>query len=86
MQLGIDIRRALEICERRDIIHRDIKPDNIMMSDFGNFKLGDFGISTDDGEDHECVHGWNGLVYGGPEVAKKMKYRKSVGYLFLGLS
>ena len=42
VQLGIDICRALEICERRDVIHRDIKPDNIMMSEFGNFKLGDF--------------------------------------------
>ena len=45
VQLGMDICRALEVCERRDVIHRDIKPDNIMMSEFGNFKLGDFGIA-----------------------------------------
>ncbi len=45
MKLGIDMCLALERCEMKNIIHRDIKPDNIFVSDMGDFKLGDFGIA-----------------------------------------
>ncbi len=44
-KLGIDICKALEYCEQCKIIHRDIKPSNIFVDDYGNFKLGDFGIA-----------------------------------------
>ena len=40
IRLGIDMCRALELCDKRNIIHRDIKPENIFVSDLGNFKLG----------------------------------------------
>ena len=29
IRLGIDICKALELCQRYNIIHRDIKPENI---------------------------------------------------------
>lgn len=45
VRLGIDICKALELCETQGIIHRDIKPDNIFVSKIGDFKLGDFGVS-----------------------------------------
>lgn len=45
IKLGKDISRALILCESKNIIHRDIKPANIMLSQFGDFKLGDFGVS-----------------------------------------
>lgn len=45
IRLGTDICTALEICGKRNIIHRDIKPENIFINDFGNFKIGDFGIA-----------------------------------------
>ena len=45
IRLGIDICSALELCADRKIIHRDIKPQNIFINDFGNYKLGDFGIA-----------------------------------------
>lgn len=43
--LGVDMCTALEYCNKIDIIHRDIKPENIFVNDFGDFKLGDFGIA-----------------------------------------
>ena len=45
IKLGIDICRALELCQKYNIIHRDIKPENIFVSDLGDYKLGDFGIA-----------------------------------------
>lgn len=45
IKLGMDICTALEFCHRQGIIHRDIKPENIFVDDFGNYKLGDFGIA-----------------------------------------
>lgn len=45
IQLGIDMCRALEVCRELNIVHRDIKPDNIFVSANGQFKLGDFGVA-----------------------------------------
>lgn len=45
IQLGIDICKALTICHKMNILHRDIKPDNIFISRSGTYMLGDFGIS-----------------------------------------
>lgn len=45
IKLAKDIGTALQACKRHDVIHRDIKPQNIFVSDSGEFKLGDFGIA-----------------------------------------
>ena len=47
IKIGIDICKALEICEQKRIVHRDIKPENIFVNKKGTFKLGDFGISRE---------------------------------------
>ena len=45
LRLGMDLCQALIACRKRNIIHRDIKPQNIFRSEDGNYKLGDFGIA-----------------------------------------
>lgn len=45
IQLGIDMCKALEVCRELNIVHRDIKPDNIFVSANGSYKLGDFGVA-----------------------------------------
>ena len=45
IRLGCDICSALERCAIKKVIHRDIKPANIFINEYGDFKLGDFGIA-----------------------------------------
>lgn len=44
-QIGLQIAQALSAAHKHDIIHRDIKPQNIMVQQDGNIKVMDFGIA-----------------------------------------
>ena len=45
VRIAKDMCAALELCKKYDIVHRDIKPQNIFVSPNGDYKLGDFGIA-----------------------------------------
>ncbi len=45
VKLGKDICKALEACEKCGVLHRNIKPENILVSETGDFKLGDFSVA-----------------------------------------
>lgn len=45
VRVGRDLLQALSVCQKKKIVHRDIKPQNIFVSDDGDFKLGDFGVA-----------------------------------------
>lgn len=45
LKIARDICTALVLCKKHEIIHRDIKPQNIFVSPNGDYKLGDFGIA-----------------------------------------
>lgn len=45
IKLAKDICNALITCKKHDVVHRDIKPQNIFVSNNGAYKLGDFGIA-----------------------------------------
>ena len=51
LRIGIQIGSAVETSHRRDVLHRDIKPQNILSDSYGEPALTDFGIATTKGGD-----------------------------------
>ncbi|MCJ8331304.1 MAG: protein kinase, partial [Lentisphaeria bacterium] len=43
--VGFEIAEVLEYLSKKDMVHRDIKPDNIMITHDGDVKLVDFGLA-----------------------------------------
>ncbi len=84
-RLGIDICKALELCRKHNIIHRDIKPDNIFVSDNGQFKLGDFGIAKTVEKTMSGLSKKGTYNYMAPEVYKGEEYGPSVDIYSLGI-
>lgn len=85
IQLGIDICRALELCQKYNIIHRDIKPENIFVSDNGDFKLGDFGIARTIERTMSGLSKKGTYNYMAPEVYRSGEYGFSVDLYSLGI-
>lgn len=85
IKLGIDILRALELCQRYNIIHRDIKPDNIFISETGNYKLGDFGIARQLEKTLTHMSKKGTYNYMAPEIYKGGRYDSTVDIYSLGI-
>ena len=84
LRIGRDVCRALVACEQRDLIHRDIKPSNILVSDYGDYKIGDFGTAR--GMDHTTHATYAGTQsFMAPEVFRREQYGKTVDIYSLGL-
>ena len=85
IRLGIDICKALELCQRYNIIHRDIKPENIFISDNRDYKLGDFGIARTIERTTSGLSKKGTYSYMAPEVYAGKEYGFSVDTYSLGL-
>ena len=83
--LGIDICKALELCQKNNIIHRDIKPENIFVSDFGDYKLGDFGIARRLEKTTISMSKKGTYSYMAPEVYRGEAYDGAADIYSLGL-
>lgn len=85
IKLGIDVCQAIALCQKQDIIHRDIKPLNIFVTEYGDFKLGDFGIARQLEKASYAMSKKGTYDYMAPEVYKGNPYNSTVDIYSLGI-
>lgn len=85
IKLGCDLAMALIYCRKLNIIHRDVKPENIFVSRFGDFKLGDFGIAGEQAHTMSNMSKKGTYSYMAPEIYKGEKYDSSIDIYSLGI-
>ncbi|MBQ4057952.1 MAG: serine/threonine protein kinase [Lachnospiraceae bacterium] len=85
VRIGVDICKGLEVCQQKNVVHRDIKLENIFVSSTGKYKLGDFGISKVVEKSELAVSQKGTKLYMAPEMFRGEKYDARVDIYSLGL-
>lgn len=76
----LDVAKGLEYAERKKIVHRDIKPDNLMISEENTVKIGDLGIAQrlDDKEKDNRILGTPHFIAPEQAQGKTLDHRADI--------
>jgi serine/threonine protein kinase len=74
---SVEILGALEFIHEKGLVYRDLKPENVLIDEFGHIKMCDFGFATPQPQDGKC-HTFVGTpCYLSPE---QLNGKKTDGY------
>ena len=85
IKMAIDVSSALIDCEEHNVVHRDIKPDNIFVNSKGIYKIGDFGVAKQIESTASNMSRRGTENYMAPELYKNLKGNKTVDIYSLGI-
>ncbi|HEX8076512.1 MAG TPA: serine/threonine-protein kinase [Chthoniobacterales bacterium] len=68
LETGVQVARGLRAAHEKGLIHRDVKPGNILFADEHTAKIGDFGLAVAAGQNAEAQNEiWGTPYYVAPE-------------------
>jgi len=81
-----EIILALEDLHKRNIVFRDLKPDNVLLDEDGHIRLTDFGLSKENLHENELSKSFCGSVaYLAPEMLTRTGHGRAVDWYLLGV-
>jgi serine/threonine protein kinase len=89
LQITLDVSRGLQFAEKHGLVHRDIKPGNLMIGDTGEVKIVDLGIArrVESGSKASQEEGVSGSPhYISPEQARGRDIDSGADMYSLGIS
>ena len=76
-----EVLLAIEVLHRREIIYRDLKPDNVVLDEEGHAVLTDFGLSKEGMKTTDYTSSFCGSVaYLAPAMLRRSGHGKSVDW------
>ncbi len=85
IRMGMDICRALGVLRSKGLVHRDIRPQTILVNDSGNCLLGGFGTAAGIQDQSAGMSRKNVTPYTSPEIAQGRSAGQTSDIYSLGL-
>ncbi|KLU59964.1 serine/threonine-protein kinase PrkC [Peptococcaceae bacterium CEB3] len=86
IRIAIDALHGLQFIHNNNFIHRDIKPNNLLLDDSKVSKLSDFGLTSELDEDGKYQSSFGYSFHKAPEVFTLGEYTREADIYSLGLT